>query len=279
LNPTRDGKPIELPPGFDWRHWVERWERMQERYLVRRAERFATMIYLVQELCSAPEVRALRVLCLGCGPGSLMEPLLDAIPQAEVLGIDLNPTMLLLARERLARFGARAKAGARANVRAHLVQADLRDPSWAEGIPVPVDAVLSATALHWLLPEPLTALYRQVARMLRPGGLLLNADHVGSEYAPLQRAWERHRETMREREGHGGADDWDGWWQAYSQALGLEHGPQESIDGWEGGIEDGLPLAWHLARLRECGFRWVDCFWRCDNDAIYGGIMDGERNR
>jgi hypothetical protein len=112
--------------------------------------------------------------------------------------------------------------------------------------------------------------------MLRPGGLLLNADHVGSEYPPLQRAWEGHREGMREREGHGDADDWDGWWQAYSQALGLERGPQASIDGWEDGIEDGLPLAWHLDHLRECGFRWVDCFWRSDCDAIYGGFAGGK---
>jgi SAM-dependent methyltransferase len=281
VNSTGDGEPIELPAGFGWHHWVERWERMQERYLVRRAERFATMIYLVRELLLvregdlALEVRALRVLCLGCGPGSLMEPLLEAIPQAEVWGIDSNPTMLLLARERLARFGMSPSAGARV----HLVQADLRDPSWAEGIPVPVDAVLSATALHWLLPEPLAALYRQIAGLLRPGGLLLNADHVGSGYVPLQRAWERHREVMREREGHDSADDWDGWWEAYARALGREQGPQESIDGWEGGIEEGLPLAWHLDRLRECGFRWVDCFWRCDNDAIYGGIVDKERKR
>jgi SAM-dependent methyltransferase len=170
----------------------------------------------------------------------------------------------------------RARADVRA--RAHLIQADLRDPSWAEGIPLPLDAVLSATALHWLLPEPLTALYRQVARMLRPGGLLLNADHVGSEYPPLQGAWERHRETMRKREDHGDADDWDGWWAAYSQALGLERGPQEPIDGWEGGIEDGLPLAWHLDRLRECGFCSVDCFWRSDCDAIYGGFVQGKEN-
>jgi SAM-dependent methyltransferase len=201
-----------------------------------------------------------------------MEPLLRAIPGASVWGIDFNPTMLLLARARLAHFGTRANAGARA----HLIQADLRDPSWAEGISLPLDAVLSATALHWLLPKPLTALYRQVARILRPGGLLLNADHVGSEYPPLQRTWERHRETMREQEGHGDADDWDGWWQAYSQALGLERGLQESIDGWEDGVEDGLPLAWHLDRLRECGFCSVDCFWRSDCDAIYGGFAGGK---
>jgi hypothetical protein len=34
----------------------------------------------------------------------------------------------------------------------------------------------------------------------------------------------------------------------------------------------GLPLAWHFDRLRESGFAQVDCLWRCDGDAIYGGI-------
>jgi SAM-dependent methyltransferase len=248
---------------------------MQDRYLVRRAERFQILIDLVCVLCVTPERPAPRVLFLGCGPGSLMEPLLDAIPQAQGIGVDFHPAMLLLARERLAHFGVHPSARARV----HLIQADLRDPSWAGGLPLPLDAVLSATALHWLRPEPLTALYRQVARMLRPGGLLLNADHVGSEYPPLQRVWERHRAAMREREGYWDADDWDGWWEAYGRALGLKRGPRETIDGWEGGIEEGLPLAWHLDRLRECGFRWVDCFWRTDCDAIYGGIMDVEENR
>jgi SAM-dependent methyltransferase len=273
--PMYDESPLTLPPDFDWRHWVERWERMQARYLVRRAERFETMIYLVQQLCAASKTCALCVLFLGCGPGSLMEPLLDAFPQAVGIGVDFNPTMLLLARERLARFGMRPSAGARVR----LFQADLRDPSWAEGIPRPLDAVLSATALHWLLPGPLAALYRQLAGMLRPGGLLLNADHVGSGHAPLQRAWEAHRERTRAQEGYGDADDWDGWWEAYAQALGLEKGPQASIDGWEGGIEEGLPLAWHLDRLRACRFYAVDCFWRSDSDAIYGGFAGGKDRR
>lgn len=37
-------------------------------------------------------------------------------------------------------------------------------------------------------------------------------------------------------------------------------------------VEEGLPLAWHLDTVREHGFAHVDCFWRSDRDAIYGGI-------
>ena len=49
---------------------------------------------------------------------------------------------------------------------------DLRQPSWIEAVESPVDAVVSATALHWLTPEQLAGLYRQIAQVLRPGGIL-----------------------------------------------------------------------------------------------------------
>jgi hypothetical protein len=38
------------------------------------------------------------------------------------------------------------------------------------------------------------------------------------------------------------------------------------------GSEQGLPLKWHFEQLKTAGFEAVDCFWRLDCDAIYGGI-------
>jgi SAM-dependent methyltransferase len=251
------------PEGFDWQQWADRWDRMQARYLVARAERFEIIVRMVGE--TQDEVS--QIVDLGCGPGSLMQVLLASFPRAEVWGIDFDPTMLFLARQRLARYGARA----------HLVLVDLRTPAWAEGLPAPVDAVVSATALHWLVPGELTGLYQQIGHQLRPGGILLNADHVGSDHPPIQCAWERHREHERARAAGGGAagaEDWDEFWAAYARALGLDIAEihQRVLGGWEGGVEEGLPLAWHLDALRDVGFRAVDCFWRSDCDAIYGGI-------
>mgnify|MGYP000479413807 CR=1 FL=1 len=75
-------------------------------------------------------------------------------------------------------------------------------------------------------------------------------------------------------------DDWDGFWRAYSRALGHDQETEPSpIDGWQGGVERGLPLAWHLDRLRESGFYAVDCFARWHNDALYGGIKEGTREQ
>ncbi len=253
---------LSLPPGFDAHPWLARWDRMQERYLVARPERFALLVRLLRDVLGAPAV----VLELGCGVGSLMAPILEALPQAEVYGLDLDPTMLLLARARLAPFGARA----------HLVTADLRAGSWLSSLPLPADAAVSATALHWLSPQQLSALYRHLAGALRPGGVFLNADHVASESPALQGAWERHRAADQARQADPGADSWDGFWQAYGQALGpAVWALRERLVGpWEG-VEAGLPLAWHLDELRASGFEAVDCFWRRDCDAIYGGVRRG----
>ncbi len=38
--------------------------------------------------------------------------------------------------------------------------------------------MLHTTALHWLEPEPLTRLYHDLGRLLRPGGLFLNGDNM-----------------------------------------------------------------------------------------------------
>ena len=51
-----DWKDIRLPEGFDWAHWVRRWDRMQARYLVRRGERFAILARVVRETGIGPMV-------------------------------------------------------------------------------------------------------------------------------------------------------------------------------------------------------------------------------
>ena len=95
---------MKLPADINWLHWVERWDRMQERYLVRRAERISLLVSLVRGTVNP--VR--RVLDLGCGTGSLMQPFLETFPDAEVYGVDFDPVLLPLAQERLRSHGARA---------------------------------------------------------------------------------------------------------------------------------------------------------------------------
>ncbi|MBI4788785.1 MAG: class I SAM-dependent methyltransferase [Chloroflexi bacterium] len=251
---------IVLPTGFDWQHWFSRWERMQERYLVAREERFDTMLRLIR--ASQPQVA--RILDLGCGPGSLMLRLLEQFPHAEVVGVDFDPTLLVLAQAQLAEFGDRAT----------FIRADLREPSWVDQWSAPFDAVVSATALHWLTGQQLSLLYRRAAQVVRPGGIFLNADHVGSEFQPLQDEWERHADELLAQVAQGAADDWSGFWNAYGHALNVDIAKIHQV-AWDAqGVEEGMPLAWHFHQLKASGFRYVDCFWRRDGDAIYGGMSE-----
>jgi SAM-dependent methyltransferase len=262
---TMEMDTLIRPEDLNWQEWVNRWDRMQERYLVKRTERFETIVRILQGIAGSVE----KVIDLGCGTGSLMLSILKSFPKSRVYGIDFDPTMVWLAEARLAQSGSRSQ----------ILHIDLRDSSWIEQIPKEADAVVSATALHWFSPTQLSELYYHVASLLRAGGIFLNADHVGSDSLMIQKTWENHRAEMRAQEAKMDSDDWDGFWNAYSKALGLDTKEihQRVIGGWEGGIEEGLPLVWHLDKLREIGFVSLDCFWRCDCDAIYGGIRDPEK--
>jgi cyclopropane fatty-acyl-phospholipid synthase-like methyltransferase len=230
---------------------------MQERYLVARDERFAIMARLVH----ATQGHAPLILDLGCGTGSVMAALLEAIPGSRAVGVDMDPTLLKLAEERLSMYGERGQ----------VTWADLRQTDWVSTLPQQkVDAVVSATALHWLAPEQLATLYTQIASLLKPGGIFLNADHIASDDPRIQQEWEKHRaQSLAANPG----EDWDSFWSAYLAELGPEAAVErQRILGPWNGVEVGQPLAWHLDQLRKSGFASVDCFWRCDCDAIYGGI-------
>lgn len=250
---------IKLPSDFNWRYWIKRWDLMQDYYIARRQERFELMVRLIADTQEAVS----RALDIGCGTGSLMLLILERFPRAEVYGIDFDPTLLPLAEKRLAEFGERV----------HLIQADLRDELWMELVPAPIDAAVSATALHWLSEKQLIRFYSQLAKILRPGSIFLNADHVGSKSLSIQKKWEHHREQMLNQQKDDIADDWEGFWDAYGRALEIDIKEYrwKLTQPWEG-FEEGFPLEWHFEKLKAAGFEAVDCFWRCDCDAIYGGI-------
>jgi SAM-dependent methyltransferase len=82
------------------------------------------------------------VLDLGCGTGPISRRLLERLPRP-VRSVDVDPALLTTARATLD------------DARLRLVRADTADPAWVGQLPETlVDAVLTATALHWL-PEPL----------------------------------------------------------------------------------------------------------------------------
>jgi len=100
-----------------------------------------------------------RVLELGCGTGRLLLPLLDA--GAVVVGLDREPAMLSLARDRLGLYGERIE----------LVEGDMREFS----LPRQFDLVVVGlnTFMHMLTIKDQIATLECAHRHLRPAGLLL----------------------------------------------------------------------------------------------------------
>ncbi len=238
------------------RREVERWDRMQVRYIPSREERFRVMFDLVEgEVGRAP-----RVLDIGCGPGSLSRRLLERFPSARSVGVDYDPVLLELGPASFPRA---------ALARMNWVEADLRDPEWARALPPGrFDAALSTTALHWLPPRELARLYADLHRRLRPGGVLLNGDkaELGPGEPRLESAMSdaMHRRQRSNALSTGVGPDWRGWWRAISTVPSLRPALEVRRQRFEtgNGHEHTVPAAGHVRALRAAGFREADVVWR-----------------
>lgn len=244
----------------DWRAWQRSWDRQQEWYLPDREERFRVMLDIV-EAVAGPEP---KVLDLACGTGSISDRLLRRLPGAVSTGVDLDPALLTIARGHFAGDG-----------RITFVTADLRDPEWPAKLPYDsYDAVLTATALHWLQPEPLAELYGRIAGILRDGGVFMNADHMPDDSTPrLNEAVRAMDRARRKREREQGVPDWEAWWET-AKADPLLAGPTAERFAIFGSHADGreASVEWHERALRDAGFGEARAVWRSVTDAVVLGL-------
>ncbi|MFI0807955.1 class I SAM-dependent methyltransferase [Streptomyces echinatus] len=242
--------------GTDWAAWQESWDRQQEWYMPDREERLGIMLDMVEALVGT----APRVLDLACGTGSITARLLRRFPGATSTGVDLDPALLAIAHGTF-----------EGDDRVALVTADLKDPDWPARLPYDsYDAVLTATALHWLHTEPLAALYGQVAELVRDGGVFMNADHMIDESTPRINAAERaQRHARMEQAKREGALDWSEWWQLAAQDPVLAEPTARRFEIYGEHADGDTPSArWHARTLLARGFAEARTVWASPSDGL-----------
>lgn len=155
---------------------------------------------LIQEASIRP---GQRVLDLGCGTGTLAIMVKQAIPEAEVTGLDGDPKVLEIARLKA------AKAGVDLNL----------DHGMAYQLPYPdgsFDRVLSSFVFHHLESDDKRQTMREVYRVLRPEGefYLLDLGKPHTVYGRVLSLWD----VLLERAG----DNVKGLLPVMMRAAGFE---------------------------------------------------------
>ena len=109
---------------------------------------------------------------LGCGPGQIARYLRDQ--SATVFGLDLSPKMVAQARELNPDISFRT---------GNMLAVDLPDASLA--------GIAAFYAIVNIPRESVPEVFREIARVLQPGGILLLAFHIGDETLHENELWGR----------------------------------------------------------------------------------------
>jgi tRNA (cmo5U34)-methyltransferase len=212
---------------------------------------------LLADLIPSPREAEIAVLDLGAGFGAVTDELLLYYAKASVTCVDGSAEMVNIARDRMAKYGARVR----------VFHADLADGTWPRALDRSFDAAVSALAIHHLSDERKRAFYSEVYALLRPGGVFLNNDLVAAPPAFKAQFEELNLLTIQEQERlkRGKArplQEIRAEMRAQLEAAGPQH------DSLIAALSD--QLQW----LREAGFKSVDCYWKYLEFAIFGGVKE-----
>jgi SAM-dependent methyltransferase len=252
---------------MDWTRIQQEWDTQQESYLPDREQRYAAMLDTVEATVGTSP----RVLDLAGGTGSITRRVVERFPTATAVIVDVDAALLAIA------------AGTfDGDDRVRIVPVDLATPAWLDQLGEPsgsFDAVLTATALHWLPAERIAGVYAESAGLLRPGGILGNADHMADDGLPaLTEALTvfsdaRHARVIATTD----ATDWDGWWDQLRAEPELAEAiaARDARFAERGGsahTESEMPSVWHVATLRAAGYSEAGLAWRGLTDGLVVGV-------
>lgn len=241
------------------RWWVRRFDRQQRRYGPTPDDLDPILRAL---LPTDDQMGRVRVVDLGCGPGSLGRQMLGIAPDAEVVGVDRDPLLVALGR---------ALGGIR------VLQDDLCGTRWSTALGFgtgSVDLVTASSAMHMLPVDDLRRVYQAAVRLLRPGGALVVADRMGAGSGRLDRVRASVTHESIRRQVRPTDDTWDGWWAAIRResafaALVDEH---DRVSGPDADDPPALPWQTHARLLAAAGLPEVEPVWSRGQDVILVGV-------
>ncbi|MEU1898495.1 class I SAM-dependent methyltransferase [Nocardiopsis dassonvillei] len=248
---------------------IRDWDAQQAAYITHREQRFEIMLDVIARTCASSEAfgadgTGMTVLDLACGPGSLSQRVLDRFPGARVIGVDYDPVLLAIAGSWL---------GQRHGSRFTPVDVDLAAPGWRAHLPEgPVHVAVSSTALHWLEPAQLVAVYDALGGLLPADGVFMNADHL--RYDPRSQPFltgaAAADDERTQRDAHSrGVRTWDEWWSdaVAHDAFGQHHAERERRFA-DRPPTPHAPLELHLQALSTAGFAETGVIWRYYDDVV-----------
>ncbi len=121
----------------------------------------------VMDLLKYEEGDKLNILDLGIGTGKTAKAILDKFPNVMIVGYDISPNMISLAKKHLAIYGSRVK----------FIEGDIKTSIFNEKY----DLCVSVLAIHHLNLREKGELYKKIFLALRNKGFFVNGDVIKQE--------------------------------------------------------------------------------------------------
>lgn len=208
----------------------------------------ADQLAIMLRLLAANDLPIERFIDLGSGAGAVAGAVLAAYPDAQAILVDFSEPMLDQARAILGK--------------AEIVQGDFASSAWLDKIShyAPVDAVVSAFAIHHATHERKRELYGEIYNLLRPGAFFINIEHVSSSTPWVEaQADSLIIDTM---------------WAYYSKQGTNKTREQVEADFLNRPDKEAnilAPVEDQCQWLRQIGFADVDCYFKSFELAVFGG--------
>jgi SAM-dependent methyltransferase len=203
---------------------------------------------LMAAILPFPTAEKLRVLDLCCGPGDVGRAIRSRFPEACVDCVDRDLFLLSLC----------AALNKRLGIEGEIFTRDMWKSDWTAGLFSRYDAIATANALHWFDIPRVAELFKDVFRLLRPGGIFIFLEPVSAEpkFADRFREW-------KQRQAHQyNPETWERFWARANALLGYEHAQRLGSSDPRLIGDDGIPVSEWVRLLEGAGFLIADVLLR-----------------